>query len=166
MKNHGKKRLFEMMGRLNPDFKRDNYHENDGTYFKPKLKDIIKMATEIDSMLKNSDDLDAWIQDKLSISYHNMDAVLGYFKRKMDNDFVKKTNLITGGRADKLTVDDIAKKHNVSVDLIKHQLEKGKRVEMEHTNNIEMAEEIAMDHLYEIPDYYERLAKIEKDTKK
>lgn len=166
MKKHGKQRLFEMMEKLNPDFKEDNYHENDGTYFKPKLKDIIKMATEIESMLKESDDLDAWVQDKLSVSYHNMDAILGYLKREKGGDDSEETDLIAGGKADKLSVEDIAKKHKVSVESIKQQIEKGKKVEMEHTKDEKMAEEIAMDHLDEMPDYYDRLTKMEKNAEK
>lgn len=83
-------RLFEMMEKLNPDFKKDNYHENDGTYYKPKLKDIIEMASKIETMISNSDNIDAWVQDKISISYHNMDAILGYLKRENGKRKVKK----------------------------------------------------------------------------
>jgi len=49
---------------------------------------------------------------------------------------------------------------------IKQQIEKGKKIELEHTNDEKMAEEIAMDHLTEIPDYYDRLNKMEKDAEK
>ena len=41
------------------------------------------------------------------------------------------------------------------------ELEKGIRIEMEHTNQPKVAMLIAMDHLAEIPDYYTRLAKME-----
>lgn len=105
MKKQGKERLFEMMGKLNPNS------------FKPRLDEA-------------------------------------------------RRDLIDGGKADKLSVDDIAKKHKVSVESIKQQIEKGKKIELEHTNNDEKAEEIAMDHLEEIPDYYDRLEKMEKDAKK
>jgi len=62
--------------------------------------------------------------------------------------------------------EDIAKKHNLSVDYIEKQIDKGKKVEMEHTKNEEEAEEIARDHLWEFPDYYDRLDKMEKQAKK
>jgi len=107
MKKQGKQRLFEMMEKLNPDFKENNYHENDGTYFKPKLKDIIEMATQIEGMMKDSDNLDAWVQDKLSVSYHNMDAILGYLKREKGDNIDDKQDLVAGGKADKLTVEEI-----------------------------------------------------------
>jgi hypothetical protein len=43
-----------------------------------------------------------------------------------------------------------------------HQLVKGMNVEFEHTNDVKTAMEIAMDHLSEDPDYYKKLAKMEK----
>ncbi|MGI9526971.1 MAG: DUF5661 family protein [Weeksellaceae bacterium] len=47
-----------------------------------------------------------------------------------------------------------------------HQLKEGIKVEMEHTNSKTTAQEIAMDHLTEIPDYYSRLKKMEAAAKK
>ena len=60
------------------------------------------------------------------------------------------------------TVDAIAKKHNVTVDQIKNQLAKGVKVELEHTSDHSVAHEIALDHLGEYPDYYDRLEQVEK----
>jgi hypothetical protein len=37
---------------------------------------------------------------------------------------------------------------------------------MEHTNDVAEAVEIALDHLKEFPDYYDKLAKMESDLKK
>ena len=42
------------------------------------------------------------------------------------------------------------------------ELERGILVEREHTDSIEIATEIAMDHLTEDKDYYEKLSKMEK----
>ena len=50
---------------------------------------------------------------------------------------------------------------------IKHdpkELDMGIKVEMEHTTNPIISRKIAMDHLVEIPDYYTRLAKMEKEA--
>lgn len=44
------------------------------------------------------------------------------------------------------------------------QLAKGIEVEKEHTPNALIAEKISKDHLAEIPDYYSRLAKMEKSA--
>jgi hypothetical protein len=46
------------------------------------------------------------------------------------------------------------------------ELSMGIQVEYEHTNDMEIARKIAMDHLVEIHDYYTRLAKMEKAAKK
>jgi hypothetical protein len=45
------------------------------------------------------------------------------------------------------------------------QVLKGLSVEMEHSDNPMIALEIALDHLTEIPDYYDRLEKMEADAK-
>jgi hypothetical protein len=58
--------------------------------------------------------------------------------------------------------DQIQKKHGVSSDALKKQLQKGIKVEQEHTGDLAMAKEIALDHLDEFPDYYDRLEKAEK----
>jgi hypothetical protein len=60
-----------------------------------------------------------------------------------------------------LTLQQIAAKHNVAVDDIRSQLAKGVKVEMEHTDDERVANEIARDHLSEYPDYYDRLEKVE-----
>jgi len=75
-------------------------------------------------------------------------------------------NTIKGGKADKMSVEDIAKKFNVSIEKIKAQIKKGIEVEKEHTNDKEKATEIAMDHVTEFPDYYDRIQKMEKGAEK
>lgn len=47
-------------------------------------------------------------------------------------------------------------------DKLKLELKKGVKVELEHTDDKTIAREIAMDHLYEDPKYYTKLAKIEE----
>jgi len=74
-------------------------------------------------------------------------------------------NVLTGGNADGKSVEDIAKIKGVPVEQIEGQLAKGVAVETEHTNDPAKAREIALDHLAEIPDYYDRLAKMEADAK-
>ena len=73
----------------------------------------------------------------------------------------KKNQKLKGGKADKLDLPKIAKKHKVSLELLKKQLTKGIKVEMEHTEDKSKASEIAMDHLSEDPKYYQKLKKIE-----
>jgi hypothetical protein len=47
-------------------------------------------------------------------------------------------------------------------DFNKNALDKGIKVEMEHTTSKSIAKEIAMDHLTEDPKYYDKLELIEK----
>ena len=91
-----------------------------------------------------------------------------------------KEEKLEGGIADGKTLMDIVKKHskNDSVDSstkkkigdifrkIKIQLNKGIKVEMEHTKSRIKAKEIAMDHLWENPKYYDKLKKIESKEEK
>ena len=59
-----------------------------------------------------------------------------------------------GGLADK----------DVPSDFDPAALKAGIEVEMEHTDDPHVAEEIAMDHLSEDPEYYEKLKKVEKEA--
>ncbi len=64
------------------------------------------------------------------------------------------------------TVEQIAKKHRLDVSFIQKQLDMGEPIEHEHTKDHELARNIALQHLDEIPDYYTRLKKMEADAKK
>lgn len=44
------------------------------------------------------------------------------------------------------------------------ELAMGIKIELEHTDNLVYATCIAKDHLFEIPDYYTRLVKMEKEA--
>lgn len=82
---------------------------------------------------------------------------------KTDN--IEKSEKIKGGLADGETVEELAAHHKTSIKKIYDEIEIGKKVEMEHTDDPDEALEITMDHLWEIPDYYTRLAKMEKEAK-
>ena len=60
------------------------------------------------------------------------------------------------------SVEDIAAKHKVAVADIIQALKIGKQVEQEHTKDEKTAEIIALAHLWEKPDYYTLLAKMEQ----
>jgi hypothetical protein len=64
------------------------------------------------------------------------------------------------------TVEQIAKKHRLDVSFIQKQLEMGEPIEHEHTRDHDLARDIALQHLDEIPDYYTRLKKMEADAKR
>jgi len=71
---------------------------------------------------------------------------------------------IKGGLADDLTKKDIANKFNIDLSELEKEIKMGIEVELEHTDSKETAEEIAMDHLTEMPDYYSRLKIMEKES--
>jgi hypothetical protein len=114
------------------------------------------------------------------ISYSSIDklmkSICAKYKitaQKLHNDFVKKHGIIPDEWIKKnkninnklkshKTPEELAKKHKVSVSQIKDQLKKGTKVEKEHTKDVELATTIASQHIDELPDYYDRLSKIEK----
>jgi hypothetical protein len=80
---------------------------------------------------------------------------------------------IPGGLANGKTLIDLANKWDskgyyepkqFAAEYIKPQLMKGIKVEMEHTTDVRIATEIAMDHLWEDINYYDKLASIEGDS--
>jgi hypothetical protein len=64
------------------------------------------------------------------------------------------------------TVEQIARKHRLDVSFIQKQLDMGEPIEHEHTKDHDLARDIALQHLDEIPDYYTRLKKMEAGAKK
>jgi hypothetical protein len=70
-----------------------------------------------------------------------------------------------GGMKGHPAVAQIAKKHGVSTEEIVAQVKKGYKVESEHTNDIDMAIDIALQHVNEFPNYYDELDKMEKKLK-
>jgi len=58
-----------------------------------------------------------------------------------------------------MSATQIAKIHSVDRSHIEDQLQKGIKVEMEHTKQYATAKEIALDHLKEDPNYYSKLLK-------
>ena len=73
---------------------------------------------------------------------------------------------IPGGLSDGMTLKDLAKHQNTDIETLINQMEKGVNVEMEHTSDISIATEIAMDHIYEDLHYYDKLEDIESKPHK
>ena len=78
---------------------------------------------------------------------------------------INEKETLQGGVGDYLSIEDIAKKHNVSLEYANEQLQKGIEIESEHTNDLEKQTEIAKDHLSEFIDYYQELEKMENKLK-
>lgn len=60
------------------------------------------------------------------------------------------------------SIQQIAKKHRIDYTTMMHELQRGIQTELEHTNSISVAKEIALDHLNERPDYYRLINKLEQ----
>lgn len=59
-------------------------------------------------------------------------------------------------------IKELADKYGVQQSEVEAALVKGTKVELEHTTDKRIAREIALDHLGEMLDYYDRLEKMEK----
>lgn len=66
------------------------------------------------------------------------------------------------GKSGKMTLKEVAELHDMTAKELRPQLLKGINHEYEHTSSPKEARRIALDHLVEFPDYYDRLEKIEK----
>jgi hypothetical protein len=127
-----------------------------------------KIKQEIKKLLKEPDQINDFLKSILGSrtkKSENTEATstgggAGAFETPL---FGKKMNenKLKGGLSDRMTITDIAKKHKVDINHIKKQFTIGKKVELEHTNDVKEAEEITMDHLVEDPNYYTKLKKIE-----
>ena len=77
-----------------------------------------------------------------------------------------KEEKVEGGLADNMSLEDMAKHHDTDIETVIEELQKGVNVEMEHTTEMVVAFEIAMDHIYEDLNYYDKLAKMEGGSHK
>jgi hypothetical protein len=75
------------------------------------------------------------------------------------NNYMTFKSFYTEQLAKGMSLEDIAKKHNIDISELQKELEKGAKVEHEHTNSEEHAKRVAMDHLVEDPKYYTKLSK-------
>jgi SAM-dependent methyltransferase len=121
-------------------------------------------------VLYRSDSFDRMINIKLLSfdSEYKIEMLSGYKNNSNLLSIARKiltlpTETLQGGKADKLNISDIAKKHNVKLDYAKKQLERGTQIEVEHTSFRSEAIEIALDHLFESIEYYNELNKMESN---
>jgi hypothetical protein len=67
----------------------------------------------------------------------------------------------------KSEVEELAKKHNINTKVVNlTSLTKGVNIEREHHCNLKKCFKVALDHVSEFPDYYDRLSKMEKKAEK
>lgn len=124
-----------------------------------QLSAIHEAAGELEEKIGNEEkDIPAWIQAHITSAYE-------YLKQANDNFHEleeSNTEFFKGGIANGMSAQDLADHHKLPLQDIESALSAGQKVEMEHTNDKDKAYEIAKDHIYEDPKYYEKLAKIEE----
>ena len=154
--------------------------DDEGYMAKVEMDKIEQSLEKLRKIIKKSDhSLPAWVQSKITKSSDYLDIVADYLASdvKMDENtsftINGETSLVDKILSEMLgdkpgidikktkSLDKIAKKHKVSVESLEKQLKKGIKIEMEHTTDRGEAEIIALHHLDEIPDYYNRLSKME-----
>ena len=149
--------------RLIQFYKRFGFKHNNGIYKSSQFKEAMIRYPKLNENMENKKDITCnncgWSWDKDESDIKDM-----YICHHCGNNNAINEDKIKGGKADKLSKKDIAKKFGVTLEDIEKQLVIGKKVEMEHTDDKTLANEIAMDHLSEIPDYYTRLNKMEKEA--
>ncbi|MFW5847798.1 MAG: DUF5661 family protein [bacterium] len=78
-----------------------------------------------------------------------------YIKESNDDKPEGYMDALEGGEAEGMTIEDVAEIHNVPVQYIKSIMPIGIEIELEHTEDEEVAARIALDHLAESPLYYD-----------
>lgn len=148
--------------------------DHEGSMARAELETIKREVEQLKKRITKSDQqLPAWIQSKITKAADYIQTASSYMQSGEDLDENK-------GLVDKIidehcgceeepkdmkghkSLMQLAKKHNVPLDSLKNQLKMGMKVEKEHTKNEDMALDIALQHLGEIPDYYTRLKEMEK----
>lgn len=143
----------------------DKLHDKNS--IESKLKKILKSDPSEEIIRKFAKDNDISVQDTQEMIWKLTSKLLNN-KSLFESEMTISSE---EGLAAGLTVESIAAKHNVSVDIIKRQLAIGIAVEAkEHTYDLKAARKIALDHLVENPYYYDPYlkqmeAKAEKELK-
>lgn len=104
--------------------------------------DVWEHAYYLQYQNKRADYVKAWFD---LINWDEVERI--YETRKIESKLEKRSDLLSGGKGDK------AKEQDFDAD----ELAKGIKTEMEHTDDEDMAKEIAMDHLTEDRKYYTKL---------
>lgn len=126
-----------------------------------KLASIIRADKEKPESSKLKDELIKFFSDNPNPEdalLHDWAEGKGYEPFEVEDEVYKLATLyvklLTQGKAEE---KGITKK-----DVDPKELEKGLKVEKEHIDDKDTDEEIALDHLAEIPDYYSKLKEMEK----
>jgi len=126
------------------------YRKDSFKYIESKYSTRKELRNKIARMASKGKSLDDVKYEILINAFDTSDSV-GFTEKDVENTFNKVEDKIPGGLADGKP-DEL---------FSEDWLAKGTEVESEHTDNPEIAKEIAKDHLTEDKDYYKKLKKIE-----
>lgn len=181
----GKTKMDKPIGRMFSSQKKENKEatgaSSAGQFSQPLFSEINenmtksdyeKLQSVLDVILK--DDYDLYkkiihlVADEYKHKFSEIQDLLDKSEKGTGQKVKDKLKKLRGDKPDDVTIDDIVKK-NLQKGKTITQIEKkvkskitiGTKVEMEHTDDKEVAKKIAMDHLYEDLEYYEKLNKVE-----
>lgn len=127
-----------------------------------KKSDIKNIIKEILSEKKKGVDSKAcWKGYRYAGTENGKDICIKVTEEGLDAS-TQAPNKIPGGLAQFATIGDLAQMHRLPVSQIIGQILKGVKIESEHTTDLDIAMEIAFDHVYEDPKYYDKLSSIEE----
>lgn len=167
--------LKELKINPNEQWSKDYEESGFGKQYTDKIAESLKKGVKMPAIeVKRSDNtiIDGQHRYKAAIKAGLTKIGVQYYEDKKETqkseevDIEKAKDHIKGGLSDNLSIEQIAEKHGVSVKKITKQIKKGVKVEMEHTDDKQVALEIARDHICEFSDYYTRLEKMENEAKK
>lgn len=118
-----------------------------------KLENLIGLM-KIKCKSDSSYDVPQKVDERSSIGdeFHKAAQMSGV--QDLKNVVFSEEDELRGGKSDDMTVEDLAKKYDVDVKDIEKEIKVGTKIEMEHTDDKDIAKEIAMDHIAEFVDYY------------
>jgi len=63
------------------DFESRNLQEEEeGKSYLQKLQNISQQTEKLMELISDNEELEAWVQDKITIAEHNIEAILGYYQ--------------------------------------------------------------------------------------
>jgi hypothetical protein len=83
----------------------DVNEEAEGRMYKGRVMAIIDNAQKFLDMLGDDEDMDAWVQDKIVIADHNMDAIVGYYQSEKGKEKEAPAAMPTVPGKPKLIID-------------------------------------------------------------
>jgi 2'-5' RNA ligase len=127
--------------------------DSDGSYMSvTSLEALEAHAKKLRERIDNDTSLPDWAEAKITRSNADLLDVYEFVEHGGLDREQKQADKLPGGVGDKKSPSDFDPR----------QVNKGIRVEMEHTGDAEIALDIVKDHLTEDPRYYDKLEKIEK----